>query len=337
MASKKSSSKLAASEGNSSGMTASEINLDLSVLNGVGPTTLKKLKESGFGSLEALATSTILELTEIPGIGEKVAERIITEARKHFNMGLKTGRQLKAEYGQRLRITTMAKALDNLLGGGVETGCITEFAGVFRSGKTQLMHQLAVTVQLPPEKGGLGKGAAWIDTEGTFRPTRIEDMAKTLGLDPDECLDNILVGRAYNSDHQLELTEEALNVAAEKNIGILIIDSLMAHFRAEFVGRGTLAFRQQVISKYLHAILRVIEVKNMACVLTNQVQAKPDQLFGDPNTPIGGNVVAHTSTHRVLLRKGKGNHRVAVILDSPNLPEGDATFQILTEGVRDVK
>ncbi len=310
---------------------------DLSSMTGIGPTTLKKLQESGYGSLEALATATILELSEIPGIGEKVAERLISQARKQFKMGLKTGKELKAEFSKRQHITTMAKSLDHLLGGGVETGCITEFAGAFRSGKTQLMHQLAVTVQLPPEKGGLGKGVAWIDTEGTFRPSRIEEMAVPLGLDPDECLDNILVGRAYNSDHQLELTEEALNAAKDRKIGLIIIDSLMAHFRAEFVGRGTLAFRQQMIGKYLHAILRVIEVKNMACVITNQVQAKPDQLFGDPNTPIGGNVVAHTSTHRILLRKGKGNQRVAAVLDSPNLPEGDATYQILTEGIRDIK
>ncbi len=313
------------------------LSVSLKDLPGIGPATRRNLESAGYGTLEALATATVLELTEVSGIGEKVAKKLISFAREQFSMGLKTGIEIKQEFLRRKYISTQCKALDELLGGGIQTGSMTEFAGVFRSGKTQIAHQLAVAVQLPPEKGGLGKGAAYIDTEGTFRHSRIEAMAKALGLDGEEVLQKIVVGRAHNSDHQIQLTEEALTNPKGIDIGLLIIDSLMAHFRAEFVGRGTLAMRQQLIGKYLHNILRVAEMKNIAVVVTNQMQAKPDQFFGDPNAPIGGNVVAHASTHRILLKKGKANTRIAHVLDSPELPEAEATFQILTEGIRDVK
>ncbi len=145
----------------------------------------------------------------------------------------------------------------------------------------------------------------YIDTESTFRPERIVDMAKAVGLDPDEALSHIHVARAFNSNHQMLLVQKAQELAREKPIRLLVVDSLTAHFRAEYLGRGELAPRQQLLNKHLHELLRFADTYNAAIVVTNQVSARPDILFGDPTRPIGGNIVAHAATYRIYLRKSK--------------------------------
>ena len=238
------------------------------------------------------------------------------------------------------KLTTGSKALDSLLGGGIETQAITEFYGEFGSGKTQIAHQLAVNVQLPEEQGGLNGSAIIIDTENTFRPERIAEMATAVGLEPEEALRNIHVARAYNSNHQMLLVEKATELAEElkdtdKPVRLLIIDSATAHFRTEYVGRGTLADRQQKINKHLHDALRFGDLFNAAVMITNQVQARPDVFFADPTKPVGGHIVAHTATFRVYLRKSKGEKRIARLVDSPYLPEGEVVFAVVREGIRD--
>ncbi|MEJ2276517.1 MAG: DNA repair and recombination protein RadA, partial [Candidatus Lokiarchaeota archaeon] len=232
------------------------------------------------------------------------------------------------------RITTGSPELDDLLGGGVETASMIEFFGEFRTGKTQIMHQLCVNVQLPKDRGGLEGGALYIDTEGTFRPERIIQMAEALDLDHKQVLKNIVFGRAYNSDHQVLLIKEASNIIKERNIKIIIVDSLIGHFRSEYIGRGTLATRQQILNQHLHDLLRLCDIyPELSIVVTNQVQSKPDVFYGNPLQAAGGNIVAHGSTIRVYLRKGKGEQRVAKIVDAPHLPEGEAVFSITEKGI----
>ncbi|MFP3909615.1 MAG: DNA repair and recombination protein RadA, partial [Archaeoglobaceae archaeon] len=227
-----------------------------------------------------------------------------------------------------------------LLGGGVETQSITELFGEFGSGKTQICHQLAVNAQLPEEEGGLNGSVIVIDTENTFRPERISQMAESKGLEPSEVLKNINVAQAYNSNHQMLLVDNAKDLANTlkrdgNDARLLIVDSLMAHFRSEFVGRGTLADRQQKLNRHLHDLVRFGELFNAAVVVTNQVQAKPDTFFGDPNKPVGGHIVAHTATFRVYLRKSKADLRVARLIDSPHLPESEAVFKVTEGGIVD--
>ncbi|MEA3254979.1 MAG: DNA repair and recombination protein RadA, partial [Candidatus Altiarchaeota archaeon] len=236
------------------------------------------------------------------------------------------------------KITTGSKELDKLIGGGVETQAITELYGKYGSGKTQIGHQLAVTVQLPKDKGGLNRSAIYIDTENTFRPERIQQMAKALGMDPKKVLGNIHVARAYNSDHQMLLAEKASELAGEYNVGLVVVDSLTAHFRVEYAGRGTLAGRQQKINRHMHLLQRRLgDLYNTAIVVTNQVMSRPDVFFADPTTPIGGHIVGHTATFRIYLRKSKGDKRIARLIDSPNMPEGECVFEVTTDGVKDVK
>jgi DNA repair protein RadA len=219
--------------------------------------------------------------------------------------------------------------------------------GEFGSGKTQIAHQLAVNVQLPVEKGGLDGSVILIDTENTFRPDRITSMVEGAAkryeteYDSEEFLKNIHVARAYNSNHQVLLVDTASELAdslrdTDKPVRLLIVDSLTAHFRAEYVGRGTLADRQQKLNKHLHALMRFGDLNNAMVFITNQVMSKPDAFFGDPTKPIGGHILGHTSTFRLYLRKSKGDKRVAKLVDSPNLPDGEALYTVTPEGLFDI-
>ena len=310
--------------------------LDIRDLPGVGPAIAKKLVENGFSNIEAIAVASPRELAAVLSIGEGVASKIVEEARKAVGMGFVSAEEVWAERMEIHRITTGSKSLDNLLGGGVETRGITEFFGAYRTGKTQIAHQLCVTVQLPEDQGGLERGVIYIDTEGTFRPERIVQMAPRFNLDPKEVLKRVLAARAYNSDHQMLLVEKSKELIPEMKIGLLIVDSVMGHFRAEYGGRGMLAERQQKLNKHLHSLLRIAEVFNVAVVVTNQVMAKPAVFFGDPTEATGGHILAHSCTTRVYLRKSKQERRIARLVDSPYLPEGEAVFRITEQGIEDV-
>jgi len=233
--------------------------------------------------------------------------------------------------------TTGSNALNTLLGGkGIESKSITECYGAFGSGKTQLGLTLAVNVQFPKEVGGNNGKAVYIDTEGTFRPDRIRQIAAGLGANSEKVLKNILVARAFNSDHQILLIDRIAEMIKEgEPIKIVIIDSLTAHFRAEFSGRGQLADRQQRLNRYLHNLMKLAEKSNVAVYVTNQVMSNPAMMFGDPTTAIGGNIVGHASTYRVYLRRGKQGSRVAKLIDSPNLPDNEAVFFVSEKGVVD--
>jgi len=310
-------------------------------LPGVGPATAEKLKEAGFDSIEEIAIASPTELATAAEMGENTASKIISAARKAADIGnFETGEILLERRKNIERITTGSKTFDELIGGGVETQSITEVYGEYGCGKTQIVHQLCVNTQLPKEEGGLNGSVIMIDTENTFRPERITQMATSMKLDTNDVLKNIYVARAYNSNHQILLMDKAIDMAKEikdsdKPAKLLIVDSLTAHFRSEYVGRGTLAERQQKLNKYMHNLLQFGNLYNAAILVTNQVMSKPDTFFGDPTRPIGGHVVGHTATFRIYIRKSKGDKRIARLVDSPNLPEGEAVFRITPEGIKD--
>ncbi len=307
-------------------------------LPGVGAATAEKLKESGFDTLLSLAVASPGELVEAGGLTEATARKVIKAARDTMNMGFESGDELLERRKNILKVTTNSKALDILFGGGIESGAITEVYGEFGSGKSSLAHQLAVNIQLSKEKGG-GEGiAVWLDTESTFRPERIKQIAEQNGLDPEKTLKNIKVARCFNSDHQILLAEKVEDLIKEGNpVKLVIVDSLMSHLRSDFSGRGELAGRQQKLNKHLHTLQRLATAYNLIIYVTNQVMAKPDTFFGDPTAPIGGHVLAHNSTYRVYLRKGKKGTRVAKMVDAPQLPETEAIFQVTEKGIEDVK
>lgn len=309
--------------------------MDVRYLPGVGPATAEKLQAVGYDSVLSIAVATPGELVDASGVTEVTARKMINAARDAMDMGFESADQILERRQSIEKITTGSEMFDNVLGGGIETGSITEIFSEFGGGKTQMGHIFAVHVQkMKEEKDPI---AVYIDTENTFRPERISQLAKGAGMDPAAVLKNIKVARAYNSDHQMLLAEKVEDLIKDgHNVKLVVVDSLTAHFRAEFIGRGTLAERQQKLNKHMHMLLKLADRYNMAVYVTNQVMSKPDVFFGDPTAAIGGHIVAHASTFRIYLRKGKKGSRVAKLVDSPNLPEAEANFFVEEGGLRDV-
>lgn len=308
---------------------------ELKNLAGVGEKTAEKLKEAGYENLMAIAAASIGEICDAIDVGEGTAEKIIESARDAVKMGFETANTVYERRQQIGKITTGSKNLDELLGGGIETGAITETHGAFGSSKSQIAFQLAVNVQLPTEKGGLEGNALFIDTENTFRPERVKQMAEALDLDAEEVLKNIYVGRAYNSDHQILLVDKAKDLIREHNIKLIVVDSLTSLFRSDYSGRGELAPRQQKLNRHLHELQKLSEVYNLAVYITNQVMANPAIMFGDPTTAIGGNILGHAATFRLYLRKSKDQKRIVKLIDAPSLPDGETIIRVTDEGIRD--
>ncbi len=308
---------------------------ELEDLPGVGGVLSEKLRATGYKDVASIASALPFELSEVLGINIEKAKKIVEAAKNAVEVEYKTGWELYERRKDIRKITTGSKKLDELLGGGIETQSLTEFFGKFSSGKSQVGFQLSVNVQLPKNKGGLEGKVAFIDTEGTFRSDRIKQMAEALKLDAKAVLENIFVMKAESSDHQILLVEKLHNLVAKEPIKLVVVDSLTAHFRAEYIGRGSLGERQQKLNAHIHSLQKLADNYNLAVYFTNQVMDNPAIMFGDPTTPIGGHVLAHAATYRVYLRKSKEEKRIARLVDSPNLPEREVVFKVTKDGIRD--
>ncbi|CCU74603.1 DNA repair protein RAD51 [Blumeria hordei DH14] len=299
----------------------------LSALEGVAGLTKRDIQlivDGGYNTVESVAYTPRRILEQIKGISEQKATKILTEGKKN----------------ELISITTGSKQLDTLLAGGIETGSVTEIFGEFRTGKSQICHTLAVTCQLPFDMGGGEGKCLYIDTEGTFRPVRLLAVANRYGLSGEEVLDNVAYARAYNSDHQLQLLNQAAAMMCETRFSLLVVDSATSLYRTDFVGRGELSSRQTHLAKFLRTLQRLADEFGIAVVITNQVVAQvdggPSAMFNpDPKKPIGGNIIAHASTTRLSLKKGRGETRICKIYDSPCLPESDCLFAINEDGIGD--
>ncbi len=301
-------------------------------LPGIGPAMVSKLKEIGFKTVESLGTATVNELVSA-GIGKEVAERVINAASKTTAITFVRGDELVELRKNVRKLTTGCSSLDGLLGGGIETQSLTEFYGEFGSGKSQLCQQLCVTVQLGEAQGGLNGSVLFIDTESTFRPERVQQIAPRFGIKPNDVLKGIIYAEAYTSNHQITLLENADEVIKENNVKLIIIDSVTSHFRSEYIGREMLANRQQQLNKHLHKLIRLGRAFNTSLVMTNQVMASPDAFFSKAVTPVGGHILGHMSHNRIFIRKGRNNMRIAKLTASPSLPEGEAPMRITERGI----
>jgi DNA repair protein RadA len=304
---------------------------------GIGPATTEKLKKLGYNTAESLATASMKELTQ--ALGDKTAYDIVTEARKCLiSVPFMRGDEYLKIRETVEKVTTGSSELDTMLGGGLESQSITEIYGEFGTGKSQLCHQLCVNAQLGKKQGGLDGGALYIDTENTFRPERIAQIAKRYNLDPNKVLSKVIYAEALTADHQMYLLENADTQFKEHGIRLIIMDSLVAHFRSEYIGREMLAERQQKLEKHLHRLIRIARAFNAVAVVTNQVMARPDSFLSDMVIPVGGHILAHTSHTRFFLRKAGGQPRVRIarLVVSPSLPEGDeCLFKISENGIED--
>jgi len=307
---------------------------------GVTEKEIKLIKDSGFFTVESLIYTPSKDLEgKLVGIGPKKVEKIIEEANKMYPMSFVTARHVHSTRSEIIYLTTGCREMDRLLGGGIETGSITEVFGEFRTGKSQLCHTLAVTCQLPVDIGGAEGRCLWIDTEGTFRPERLLQIAARFGMDGEKVLDQVSYARCYNTDHQMRLINQAASMMSEARYALVVVDSAMALYRVDYSGRGELASRQQHLGRFLRGLLKLCDEFGVACVITNQVVAQVDgganPYAANEKKPIGGNVMAHSSTTRLQLKKAKGELRSCHIYDSPCLPDGQCTFMITPGGIND--
>ncbi len=310
---------------------------DLSNVKGINSRQIKLLQESGISTAEALAMSPGNIVADIDGLGDKTAKKLIWNARNALGMtDFISAEKINdnVEY-----ITTGSSGFNKILGGGFQTGKLTEVYGPFKSGKTNLAHTISVTCQLPVKDGGLNGNVTYIDTENTFSPEKIKRIAKRFGLDPKETLSRIFTARIYSSDHQVQMIQKAETLCKERGVRLIIIDSLMALLRSEYVGIGKLAPRQALLNNIIHTLSRIAETYNCGVLLTNQVSVKMMGMFSS-NDAIGGNIVAHGCHFRVMFKtKGFSSNnslkRRAIIVDAPDLPPEETEFFITAAGVAD--
>jgi DNA repair protein RAD51 len=284
-----------------------------------------------------IAHATNRKLSDVKGISEAKVTKLKEIVKSMVTMDFKTAADALEDRKNIVCLSTGSTELDKLLEGGVETGSITEVFGEFRTGKTQLCHTLCVTCQQPVNEGGAEGKAIYIDTEGSFRPERLQAIAERFNLDPNAALENIAVARAHNSEHQMELLKTAAAIMAQDRYALLVVDSATALFRTDYMGRGELSERQMQMGQFLRQLTRMAEEFGVAVFITNQVVANPDGMSfaKDSTKPIGGNIIAHASTTRLRLRKGRGENRIMTVFDSPSLPEADASFALSAAGVCD--
>jgi DNA repair protein RadA len=312
------------------------IELEPGILTGVTAPTIEKIKKGGVHTVEELATQTTKQLVERAGIGKETAEKAINKALNMVGRGYITGKQLYDELQHRTRLSTGSEELDTLLGGGIESETTTEISGKEGSGKTQICHMLAVQAQRSLEEGGLGAEVAWIDTEDTFRPDRIKEIAESLEMEPMTVLSHINRWKAANTPDQLDAVEKLGALCNEKPVGLVIVDSMMGHLRSEYIGRGTLSERQGILGDILQKLSKTCQTYKLTAVYTNQVMDNPAILYGNPEKAIGGHVMGHAAT-TLHLRRGKGPLRIASLKKSPYLPDGEARFKVTERGIEDVE
>ena len=310
--------------------------LEVGILPGVSALTIKKLLKAGIPTIDILAVQVASDLAKEADIGENTAQKAITAARVLQGSGFVTGKQLYDQYQQRTRLTTSSSAVDAILGGGIESETTTEIAAGNGVGKTQLCHVLAINAQQPVEEGGLGGKVVWVDTEGTFRPERIIEICKSRGLDSDEVLTGILVCLARSATEQSRYIRNLFSLCPEYDIKLIIVDSMIAHLRGEYLGRGMLSGRQDALKEMLQTLMKVAISTRSTVVYTNQILSDPSSAYSK-DKPTGGNVMGHSATMRIEIRKGREGVRILKLTKSPYLEEAEAKFLISGKGIEDVK
>lgn len=311
--------------------------LEMLTEHGIAANDIQKLQNAGYHTVESIAHATTRRLSDVKGISEAKVAKLKEIVKQLVSMEFKTAADALVDRQSIAMLTTGSVEIDKLLEGGIETGSITEVFGEFRTGKTQLCHTLCVTCQMAINEGGAEGKAIYIDTEGSFRPERLRAIAERFGLDPAVALENVACARAHNSEHQMELLKVAAAIMAQDRYALLVVDSATALFRTDYTGRGELSERQMQMGQFLRQLTRLAEEFGVAVFITNQVVANPDGMSfaKDSTKPIGGNIIAHASTTRLRLRKGRGENRIMSVYDSPSLPESDCQFALSNAGVCD--
>ena len=313
--------------------------MEVDELPGIGKVTKQKLNDVGIYDTRQILTASPSDLSELTGMDLNSVRALVLKSRKKLEESneipsmFRTAQAMVDSNTDNLEfITTGTECMDQILGGGIETGAVTEFFGKDGAGKTQMCYTMAVRVQLPIDKGGLGAKAFWLDTEGTFKPNRILDVAEPYDLE--NVLENIIISHAHNSADQQIIIEQLERKIEEENVKLIIIDSAVGLFRNEYIGRANLSNRQGRITKFMSNVSKLAQNHNVAIIITNQVMVNPGMMFGDPVLPIGGTALGHTSTYRIYLQK-RGKKHYAVMVKSHRHPDMEMRFDLGKTGIMD--
>jgi DNA repair protein RadA len=310
------------------------------------PKTKRQLQEWGINSIADLSMRTPSNISEYLGISISHARTICAKAQ----MKLEESKRKETKFVTALdfsqtrsktiqRLHTGSKSLDELFGGqGIETGAVTQVYGQAKSGKTQICHCLSAIVSQETSEGGLVGPAFYIDTEGTFRPERITQIANTRGFDVDKTQSSIIYCGTHSAIQQEACLKKAQTIIPNNNVKLVIVDSVLNHYKSEYsdLGRAGLSERQQRLNKFLYDLQQIAQTLQVAVVITNHVQSVPDSTFGVKSEPLGGNVLKHACTHIVSLGLS-GRNRIATLIKSPYLPDNDVLFTISENGVSDIE
>ena len=307
---------------------------DLSKIKGLGPKGIEKLTENGITTFMSLAVSSPVEISTMCGLSENKARSIIKECRRQLSLGFVKAKEHSKQRDKIRKIGTGCSDFDAVLDGGFESGSVTEVYGKTATGKTQLSHLMVVRALLENKTNK----AIYLDSESTFRASRIKDISEANNIDYDDVMNRIYVARSYNTEHQVLLVDELEKILQKDNTcRILVIDSLTSHFRADYSGRGELAPRQQLLNKHLHQLLKLADLYNLIVIVTNQVQSDPGVFYGNPEKPIGGNILSHSVTNIIYVRPAKAGTWAMKLVDSPNLPVAEANYLITKNGFENIK
>jgi len=293
----------------------------------------KRFVEMGITTVEQLAAYTPARLQNLGLIDDyDEAAKIIRRALMEMEKRIAYDYEARMEISKLPKLTTGVKAIDTLLGGGLEPGKIYGLVGEFGSGKSRFCHQLCVTIQLPPIKGK----AIYMDAENVYREELIANIAKRFGLDPEEVSKNILVINSTNYFFIEEFLRKEWPLYIHHGYNLLIIDTLVGPYRQEFAGRGQLAERQQRINALLGWILNHIRMYNIYCVITDQIQAVPE--IGGGVRIVGGHVVAHGITYWYWISSRGGGIRCIRAYDVIHQKSGEsAEFKMTDKGLEDLE
>jgi len=317
------------------------MNLDIDQLEGVGPKTVEKLEAFGVTSLYDICVRGAKEISEITGTSKSKSDAWVFNAQKILEDGgliRKTDMSTLDLFEYQNNIDTLAvkcEAVDDLMSGGVKPECTYEVYGEFGSGKTQFC--LALTV----EAIARGDNVVWVDCEDTFRPKRVAEILKERGYtkDTEEAFDYLKKIDYFftpNTEQLMGTINALSDVLLKKKPRLVIIDGSIGQFREEYLGRGTLADRQNQIARLMTHLKNIAFYFKCTVVFTNQVMSDPSIMFGDPTKPIGGNIVGHASTYRIYFKKS-GRKHIARMVDSPEHPVADAPFALDAKGISDVE
>lgn len=317
-----------------------EISFDLEQIKGLGDVSIAKLNALGIYSIKDLAVAGTVDIaTALQKSQDWVFNKILdarTFLRDYDNLNddlMTAGQYLDIEINRK-KLKTGVDALDDLLGGGIETRCITEFYGKYASGKSQLCFTLSVLATLPEDQGGLDGCTMYIDAEGTFSSLRIREIIEQRNMDPQTI--NKIYRKRPESAALLELYVNDLSkIIREKNIKLIIVDSIIILHRQEYIGREQLSRRQQSLSAVMNKLLKLAESYNIAVVITNQISSDPgaNPLYHEEvDHATGGNVIAHASSHRIHLERFSKKVK-ATMVDSPRLSKNECLFTLEPRGI----